>query len=93
MATILLHSVLIGPLACVYVDKFNRRDIILVSDISRDNSFRGRSSLHSRKSHLSRSPSTIVLVRDSMEILLSSRAFPFEPNSKIVRDRQGIIGG
>ena len=32
-ATILLPPVLIGPLAGVYVDKFNRRDIILVSNI------------------------------------------------------------
>jgi len=32
-ATILLPSVLIGPIAGVYVDKFNRRDIILVSNI------------------------------------------------------------
>jgi MFS transporter, DHA3 family, macrolide efflux protein len=32
-ATILLPPVVIGPLAGVYVDKFNRRDIILVSNI------------------------------------------------------------
>ena len=32
-ATILLPSVVIGPLAGVYIDKFNRRDIILVSNI------------------------------------------------------------
>ena len=32
-ATILLPSVLIGPIAGVYVDNFNRRDIILVSNI------------------------------------------------------------
>jgi DHA3 family macrolide efflux protein-like MFS transporter len=32
-ATILLPPVVIGPLAGVYVDKFNRRDIILISNI------------------------------------------------------------
>src|SRR5713101_4545987 len=32
-ATIFLPPVVIGPLAGVYVDKFNRRDIILVSNI------------------------------------------------------------
>ncbi|HEV2120353.1 MAG TPA: MFS transporter [Candidatus Bathyarchaeia archaeon] len=32
-ATILLPPVVIGPLAGVYVDKFNRRDIILLSNI------------------------------------------------------------
>ncbi len=32
-ATILLPAVLIGPVAGVYVDKFNRRDIILVSNL------------------------------------------------------------
>ena len=32
-ATILLPPVVIGPLAGVYIDKFNRRDIILVSNI------------------------------------------------------------
>jgi len=32
-ATILLPPVVIGPIAGVYVDKFNRRDIILVSNI------------------------------------------------------------